>query len=164
MKVIFLDKDGVLNSDEYFDKIEGLDIKGIESDVDIEKVKLLKEAVDETGARVVVTASARYTTNGQLLIQLLREYQMLVDLTPLINKKRGIEIRQWLSEHPDTEDFVILDDEIFDSYDEELMKKLIKISNGNGINFGEGLQRKDINQIIQRLGKRRQKDEDELEL
>ena len=164
MKVIFLDKDGVLNSDEYFDKIEGLDIKGIENDVDIEKVKLLKEAVDATGAKVVVTASARYTTNGQLLIQLLREYQISVDLTPLINKRRGIEIKQWLSEHPETEDFVILDDEIFDSFDEELMKKLIKISNGNGINYGEGLQRKDVEQIIQRLGKKRQRDEEELEL
>ena len=164
MKVIFLDKDGVLNSDEYFDKIEGLDIKGVESDVDVEKVKLLKDAVDATGAKVVVTASARYTTNGKLLMQLLREYQILVDLTPFIKNKRGIEIKQWLSEHPETEDFVILDDEIFDSYDEELMKKLIKISNGNGISFGEGLQRKDIDQIIQRLGKKRQKDEEELEL
>ena len=103
MKVIFLDKDGVLNSDEYFVKIEGLDIE-------------------------------------------------------------GIEIKQWLSEHPDTEDFVILDDEIFDSYDEELMKKLIKISNGNGMSFGEGLQRKDINQIIQRLGRKRQRDEKDLEI
>lgn len=164
MKVIFLDKDGVLNSDEYFDKIEGLDIKGIESDIDVEKVKLLKEAVDATGAKVVVTASARYTTNGQLLIQLLREHQILVDLTPFLNNKRGIEIKQWLSKHPETEDFVILDDEIFDSYDEELMKKLIKISNGNGISFGEGLQRKDIDEIIQRLGKKRQKNEEELEI
>ena len=164
MKVIFLDKDGVLNSDEYFDKIERLDINGVESDIDKEKVKLLKESVDATGAKVVVTASARYTTNGQLLIQLLREQQILVDVTPYINNIRGKEIKQWLAENPDTEDFVILDDEIFDSYDEELMKKLIKISNGNGINFGEGLQRKDIEQIIQRLGKKRQKDEDELEI
>ena len=154
----------MLNSDEYFDKIQGSDIDGVESDVDIEKVKLLKEAIDITGARVVVTASARYTRNGKLLIQLLRDYKILVDLTPFINNKRGIEIKQWLSEHPETEDFVILDDEIFDSYDEELMKKLIKISNGNGINFGEGLQRKDIEQIIQRLGKIRQKDQDELEI
>ena len=164
MKVIFLDKDGVLNSDEYFEKIEGLDIKGIESDIDIEKVQLLKEAVEKTGAKVVVTASARYTTNGLALIQFLRENRILVDLTPYINNKRGKEIKQWLSEHPETEDFVILDDEIFDSYDEELIKKLIKISNGNGINFGEGLQQKDIDQIIERLGKKRQKDEEELEL
>ena len=164
MKVIFLDKDGVLNSDEYFDKIQGLEIEGIESDVDVEKVKLLKEAVDETGAKVVVTASARYTTNGKLLIQFLREQQILVDVTPYINNVRGKEIKQWLSEHPKTEDYVILDDEIFDSYDEELMKKLIKISNGNGINYGEGLQHKDVEQIIQRLGKIRQKDEEECEL
>lgn len=161
MKVIFLDKDGVLNSDEYFDKIQGLDIEGVENDVDIEKVNLLKEAVDVTGAKVVLTASARYTTNGQLLAQLLREYQILVDITPLINNKRGLEIKQWLLANPDTEDFIILDDEIFDSYDEELMKKLIKISNGNGINFGEGLQRKDIEQIIQRLGKKKEIDQQE---
>ena len=103
MKVIFLDKDGVLNSDEYFDKIQGIETDGVESDVDIEKVKLLKEAVDITGAKVVVTASARYTTNGRLLIQLLREQQILVDLTPYIENKRGIEIKQWLSEHPETE-------------------------------------------------------------
>ena len=92
MKVIFLDKDGVLNSDEYFDKIKGLNIKGVESDIDIEKVQLLKNAVDVTGAKVVVTASARYTTNGQLLIQLLRENQILVDLTPFAKNNRGIHI------------------------------------------------------------------------
>ena len=44
------------------------------------------------------------------------------------------------------------------------MKKLIKISNGNGMSFGEGLQRKDINQIIQRLGRKRQRDEKDLEI
>ena len=44
------------------------------------------------------------------------------------------------------------------------MKKLIKISNGNGISFGEGLQPKDVQQIIERLGRKRQKDEEELEL
>ena len=155
MKIIFLDKDGVLNSDEYFDKIEKLNVEGIESDVDVEKVKLLKEAVDTTGAKVVLTASARYTKNAQLLIQLLRKHQILPDLTPYINNKRGLEIKQYLAEHPDTEDFVILDDEIFDSYDEELLSKLIKISNGNGISLGEGLLQKDVDEIIKRLGRRK---------
>lgn len=163
MKVIFLDKDGVLNSDEYFDKIEGTDIERVQKDVDIDKIKLLKKAVEITGAKVVVTASARYTTNGKLLINLLRENQILVDVTPFINNKRGIEIKRWLSEHPETEDFVIWDDEIFDSYDEVLLKKLIKISNGNGITFGEGLQLKDIQEIIERLGKIKIKDDSDVE-
>ena len=37
MKVIFLDIDGVLNSDEYMDKVEKLNISGIESQIDVEK-------------------------------------------------------------------------------------------------------------------------------
>ena len=122
---------------------------------------LLKEALDATGANVVVTASARYTRGGQALMQLLRNNQIFASLTQLIGNERGIEIKRWLSEHPDTEDYVILDDEIFDSYDEELMSKLIKISNGNGMNFGEGLLQKDIDEIIQRLGRKRQRDEEE---
>lgn len=118
MKVIFLDKDGVLNSDEYFDSMKWLYTDGVESDVDIEKVKLLKKAVDETGA----------------------------------------------ADNPGTEDFVILDDEIFPSYDESLMKKLIKISTGNGKGFGDGLQRSDVDQIVQRLERIKQKDDDDLVL
>lgn len=161
MKVIFLDKDGVLNSDDFFDKADKQSYEGAEIDVDIEKVKLLKRAVDATGASVVVTASARYTRGGQALIQLLRNHQILADLTPFIGNKRGIEIKKWLSEHPDTEDFVILDDEVFDSYDAELMSKLIKISNGNGMNFGKGLMQKDVEDIIQRLGRKRNRQKEE---
>ncbi len=164
MKVIFLDKDGVLNSDEYFDNMKWLYTDGVESDVDIGKVKLLKKAVDETGAKVVITASARYTRSGRLLTQLLRDLQIPVDLTPFINNIRGKEIKQWLADNPGTEDFVILDDEIFQSYDEALMKKLIKISTGNGKGFGDGLQRSDVDQIVQRLGRIKQKDDDDLVL
>lgn len=161
MKVIFLDKDGVLNSDDFFKDADKQNNEGAEIDVDLEKVKLLKEALDATGATVVVTASARYTRGGRALMQLLRNHQIFASLTPLIGNERGLEIKKWLSEHPDTEDFVILDDEVFDSYDEELMPKLIKISNGNGMNFGEGLLQKDIDEIIQRLGRKRQIEEEE---
>lgn len=153
MKVIFLDVDGVLNSDEYFDKIRGLEINGIENDIDIEKIKLLKKAVVATGAKVVLSSSWRYTRNGKELKELLLKYGIQTDSTPFLGNERGNEIKQWLANHPDTEDYVILDDEIFDSYDDVLMEKLIKISNGNGKNFGEGLQPKDIETIINRLGR-----------
>lgn len=157
MKVIFLDIDGVLNSDEYFDKIKNLDIEGIKSEVDIEKIKLLKRAVTETGSKVVLTSSWRYTRNAQKLKELLSNYNINVDSTPFMQNKRGLEIKKYLSEHQNIEDYVIVDDEIFDSYDEDLMKKLVKISNGNGRNFGEGLLPKDVDEIIKRLGRNKLK-------
>ena len=156
MKVIFLDVDGVLNSDQYFDKTKNLDIQGIEADIDIKKIELLKKAINETRARVVLSSSWRYTRNGQQLKELLSNYGISVDTTPFIQNKRGLEIKQWLAENQNVEDFVILDDEIFDSYDDELIKKLIKISNGNGHNFGEGLLLKDIDEIIRRLGRNKE--------
>ena len=164
MKIIFLDIDGVLNSDEYFDKIKNLNINGIENDIDISKIILLKKSLDETGAKIVLTSSWRYTRKAQELKQLLLSYGIIVDCTPFIDNERGIEIKKWLQEHNDVQDFVILDDEIFDSYDEKLMKKLIKISDTNGINYGEGLQPKHIQEIIQRLGKKEKIIDNELEL
>ena len=159
MKVIFLDVDGVLNSDEYFDKIKNLNINGIQSEIDVEKIKLLNIAINETKAKIVLTSSWRYTRNAQELKKLLSEYGISTDSTPFIQNERGLEIKQYLSEHPDVEDFVIVDDEIFDSYNDELVKKLVKISNGNGHNFGEGLLPKDIDEIIKRLGRNKEKEE-----
>lgn len=159
MKVIFLDIDGVLNSDEYLNKIKKLDLQGIERDIDVEKVKLLKRAIDETGARVVLSSSWRYTRNARYLKELLANYGIRVDSTPYIRDERGLEIKKWLSENQGVEDFIILDDEIFDSFDEELIKKLVKVSTGNGRSLGEGLLPKDVDEIIERLGRKKVKEE-----
>ena len=157
MKVIFLDVDGVLNSDEYFDKIRKKNIDGIESEVDVEKIKLLKQAVIQTGAKVVLSSSWRHTKNGEQLKELLATFEIYTDRTPYLQNKRGIEIKQWLINNENIEDFVILDDEIFDTYDDILMSKLIKVSNGDGRNFGEGLLQKDIDEIVKRFGKIKEK-------
>ena len=159
MKVIFLDIDGVLNSVEYLDKVKNSDIQGIERDIDVGKVKLLKRAIDETGARVVLSSSWRYTRNARYLKELLANYEIRVDSTPYIQDIRGLEIKKWLSENQGVEDFIILDDEIFDSFDEELIKKLVKVSNGNGRSLGEGLLPRDVDEIIERLGRKKVKEE-----
>ena len=41
----------------------------------------------------------------------------------------------------------------------KIMKKLVKISNGNGRGLGEGLLPKDVNEIIERLGRKKAKEE-----
>ena len=123
------------------------------------KVKLLKRAIDETGARVVLSSSWRYTRNARYLKELLANYEIRVDSTPYIQDIRGLEIKKWLSENQGVEDFIILDDEIFDSFDEELIKKLVKVSNGNGRSLGEGLLPKDVDEIIERLGRKKVKEE-----
>ena len=155
MNVIFLDIDGVLNSDEYFDKTKNLNIEGIKRDIDVEKIELLKKAIDETGANVVLSSSWRYTKKAQDLKALLAHYEIYTDVTPFIQNNRGVEIKQWLSNNENVEDFIIVDDEIFSSYDEELLGKLVKISNENGHGYGEGLLPKDIDEIINRLGRNR---------
>ena len=154
MKVIFLDVDGVLNSDEYFDRIQNLDIEGIESEIDINKVKLLKKAVDETGAKVVLSSSWRYTRNALALKELLANYGIYItDSTPVVEHKRGLEIRKWLENNNNVEDFVILDDEVFDSYDSALTEKLVKMSKEKETDIGEGLLPENVEKIIERFGR-----------
>ena len=165
MKVIFLDVDGVLNSDEYIDKIKKLNVNTIKSKVSVNKIGLLKQAIDATGARVVLTTSWRYRRDGTLLKNLLLKYGICADSTPFMDNNRGLEIKSYLSNNPDVDRYVILDDEIFESFDEELMKHLIKISDKNGQGFGEGLLYQDVDRIIKRLGRIKQDKEkkDELE-
>lgn len=163
MKIIFLDIDGVLNSDDFFEGTANSDLQGIEREIDVEKIKLLKKAIDETGAKIVLSSSWRYMKKVQDLKELLSQYGIsITGSTSFIEGKRGLEINQWLIEHPDVVDFVILDDEIFDSYDEKLLKKLLKMSDGvdsDGYSFGEGLLPKDIDEIIKRLGKKKEENE-----
>ena len=161
MKIIFLDVDGVLNSDEYMHRIKHSNVTGVERYIDIEKVRLLRQTVNKTGAKIVMTSSIRHSQKGREVIELLQREGMVVDKTPFMNETRGEEIKAWISENGNVEDFVILDDEVFKSYDDGLMAKLIKISDGNGRNFGEGLLPKDACEIVRRLGER--KIDDELE-
>mgnify|MGYP004502216343 FL=1 len=157
MKAIFLDVDGVLNSDEYFDSVSDSDDDSIENEIDMDKIKLLKEAVDLTDAQVVLSSSWRYTRKAQSLRELLIENGIVTDVTPFLQNKRGLEIKSWLKNNPDVDDFVILDDEVFDSYDDFLLSKVIKTSDSNGKGFGRGLLPKDVDKIVKQLGNNKNK-------
>ena len=61
MKVIFLDIDGVLNTSQTFIEIDNEFIKTGKRriEIDLDRVELLKEIVDATGAVIVLSSSWR---------------------------------------------------------------------------------------------------------
>ena len=104
-KIIFLDIDGVLNSEYYWKEIKdkSSSLSSIEQDVDRRCVANLKQIIKLTNAKVVVSASMR----GKRKFEAFKEYVgregiSIYGVTPNspgggIN--RGAEIRQWLEEH-----------------------------------------------------------------
>ncbi len=149
MKVIFVDVDGVLNSDDFIDSVKG------SQDIDIKTIRLLKNAVNETGAKIVMDTSFRYTKSFLKVQEMLLQNGILFDKTPFIDNERGKEIKQYLAEHKDIEDYILLDDVIFPDFDDELLEHLIKMDDTNSRGIGKGLQEKDVEEIIRRFGRKK---------
>ena len=118
-KIVFLDIDGVLNSMDYFKQTK--DCKGY-TEINPEKVKLLKEIVDRTGAQIILSSTWRDLGKRKnepehpvytYLTDTLKEYGMeIVDHTPYIGQDRPKEIKAWMDNQQDKEiRFVSLDDD-----------------------------------------------------
>ena len=120
MKIIFLDIDGVLNSEMYkTSHLEDCD----NNFIDLSRVKLLKDIVNATNAKIVLTSSLRIDwdksselcgDDGKYINDCLAKYGLsITDKTPFISlfAYRRKEILAWLKEHYNqVESFVILDD------------------------------------------------------
>lgn len=133
MKVIFLDVDGVLNSQDLFERC-GEELVPI----DEENIRYLKEIVDATGAQIVLSSSWRYGwakhSDGvqdwcRLLIDILAQYQMkIIDKTAYFSTgRREDEIKDWLKNCKEKiENFAIIDDGDYEwhrhGYDKNLVK------------------------------------------
>lgn len=149
MKVIFVDVDGVLNSDDFIDSVKG------KQDIDIKTVLLLKRVIEETGAKIVMDTSFRYTKLFLKVQEMLLQNGIMFDKTPFIDNERGKEIKQYLSERKDIEDYILLDDVIFPDFDDELLNHLIKMDDTDSRGIGKGLQEKDVEEIIRRFGRKK---------
>ena len=129
MKVIFLDIEGVLNT---VDTIKNNTIMyrktGIHyENIDEERVKYLKEIVEKTGASIVLSSSGwkidftkkdgmiiPIDDSGKYLLQMFRKYNItLLDITGNHLAKHELEIKDWLEEHREVDNYLILDDECF---------------------------------------------------
>lgn len=119
MKVIFLDIDGVLNHEQHYkwlmetDEPTPLQRTYPYTEFNPESCRLLKEIIWETGAQIVVSSSWRLA--GEVRLNSLFKYlglPKIYGITPVFNNRvRGDEIKQWLSEHPNVDKYVILDDD-----------------------------------------------------
>ena len=140
-KIIFLDIDGVLNSQKtfidnhkwkkIFVKIKTNNIEDIVTrkmlDIDLDKVFMLRDICNLTGAKIVISSCWRNLTYYILVEEKLVSLGLpIIGATPYIDNNRGEEIRKYLEENK-VDNFIILDDDIFKDF-YELENYLIKTS------------------------------------
>jgi hypothetical protein len=109
MRVVFVDVDGVLNSEQYYQQPSSASWPS----VDPIAVGLLDRLVREAGAVVVVSSSWRGDSRVESRLRDAGFDDRIVDDTPILfGRDHGDEIAAWLEENgADVESFVILDDD-----------------------------------------------------
>lgn len=161
MKVIFLDVDGVLNSDIWNENHQKEIRAGIL--VDKYKVKLLKQIIVKTNAVVVLHSGWKFWFNNlkpirkesEFLAEVFDKYGIeIYDVTPdfstaeIRETKRfslvkAKEILYWLREYKNIEEWLVIDD--LDLHNEEVKKHQLMT------NKETGLTRDDVEKIIRIL-------------
>lgn len=152
MKVLFLDFDGVLNSELFyksrlknklnfkFFKFFGIaklyhwliDAHNHESwllsQIDERCVKLLNDVVEETGCKIVISSTWRKVNGDYPYLQSLLEKKgfkgEVIGQTPVLGTIRGKEVLDWLSKHPNVTNYIIVDDDS-DFNDEQKLKHFV---------------------------------------
>ena len=125
MKVIFLDVDGVLNSEKSRNEMYDNNKSWMWNEVANYHLEKLKKIVKETGAIIVLSSSWRLyhpKLTGfpeitdellKVLVDKMEDLELKIeDVTPdFRNKARGLEIEDWVKKHPNIERYIILDDD-----------------------------------------------------
>lgn len=116
-KIIFLDIDGVLNSESYYKS-------KVTKNFDPECVKRLNRIIKETNAGIVISSSWKLLPSSVYMTFKDEGIEgNIIGMTPNFlfddwreDKTRGAEIEQWLLENP-CNNYIILDDgELFKEY------------------------------------------------
>lgn len=151
MRVIFLDIDGVLNCRSTEARCGGL------IGVDDKKVKLLANIVEKTNAKIVLVSSWKTgwssdfddcSKSAQYLVKKLNCAGLhIFAATKDASFNRGEGIQNYLAQFQ-AESWIVLDDEIFDDYEQcDILSHLVKTSfYGDGLT--EELAEKAINLLL----------------
>ena len=105
------------------------------------RVKRLAKIIETTQAKIVLVSSwkrhyERQDQVGKYLGNKLRKENLAIYDTTLRYEhwsNRGEQILNWLADHQDIKNWIVLDDEIFDDYDETVMGHLVKTSWETGL-------------------------------
>ena len=144
MKVIFLDFNGVLDTFENM------------NEVDPTNLNILKEIIRETNAKIVISSSiknsyfycGKHNSTMKYFMKVLEENGIeIYGLTPWL-EKRELEIKKYLEEHPEIEDYCIIDD---DYYFESMKEHMIKLDHQwLGTNGLQDINKDNIIKILKR--------------
>ena len=143
MNIIFLDFDGVLNSEFFFIKRhknmrnlrmidtslldeEDNNVKLQLCDIDLDNLDILLKLVKMTSSNIVVVSSWKSLKyfNG-VKKHLISIGLPIIDVTIDNIENRGEGIKNYLKNH-DVSNYIVIDDDIFPDYDEEIMRHLVK--------------------------------------
>lgn len=164
MKIIFLDIDGVLNSNFWNENHQREISDG--SLIDVEKVGLLGEIVRRTDAGIVLHSGWKFWFGQDLkpnrqeserLVELLENEGLAIqDITPDFSTEeikrtkkfslvKAAEIFEWLKQHPEVKQWVVLDD--LDLHSEELARHQVRTDQV------VGLTKEDVELAVKQLTK-----------
>lgn len=121
MKVLFMDIDGVLNSDLYLLGLQSDQLRNPENHIDPSLVERMNRLLQETGAKVVISSAWREEFHIRVLRSILVGRGFTGDIVGSTPSRRvvgrpgpgprGEEIQAWLDENGSSVDsFAIVDD------------------------------------------------------
>lgn len=133
MKVIFLDIDGVLCSMRSSAALGGYPAAGNPTSwgkFDDVAIRLLQEAIRQTGAVIVLSSSWRNDVNREALQWRLGIRIEDVTRYGAESEPRGVQIHDWLLRNPGVTEYAILDDD--EDMLQDQMPRLCRTSKRNG--------------------------------
>ncbi len=145
MKIVFLDIDGVLNSEVYYKSVN-TKVKDWDR-FKPEAVRLLKQLLDETNAKIVIISSWRFGAKELLIKELtksgLKRYLHKNWKTPMLyGGERGKEIRLWIDNNSGIENYVIFDDA--EMMLEEQLPNFIRTNISDGLEMEHYIRAREI--------------------
>lgn len=143
MKVLFLDIDGVLNHEHHYEKIfekskSGNIIDYPYRDFDSIAIKRLNNIILKTNCKIVVSSSWKLDSNLQEIFDQVGINSKIYGITPNLRWKsndwriRGKEIAQYLNEHPEIDNYAIVDDQ--DDMEKDQLDHFVQTSELDGLN------------------------------